>query len=230
VPVAPLVMTPHGVRAASVELYRPAAPGPEPVPPVLAPDPNPAVGNMVRAAEVVRRGAGSVVSSLAGWEGGEQDWKGEKRDWLRTQVQLTYDLYWWSDSASSPSRLSIQLRNRHEDRNFTVYVVVEEYLKHSKQWLRTPVQVHVNGQLTYVPQSFFDQEAAARKHAADILGDVERNYSVSRQPSPGDPVIGWLHPGDQNDPDALQRVAQVAQEHVPALVEDAIRNVAAHQE
>lgn len=52
---------------------------------------------------------------------------------------------------------------------------MEEYLKHSKQWLRTPVQVLVKGQLAYVPRSFFDAEAAARKHAADILGDIEKH-------------------------------------------------------
>jgi hypothetical protein len=187
VPVAPLVITPHRLRAAAMEPYKPGAPGPQPVPPVLAPEPPPAAGNILRASEVLRRGVHSVGSSLAGWEGGEQNWKGEKRDWQRTQVQLTYDLYWWSDSPSKPSQLNIQLKSRPEDRNFTVYVVVEEYLKHSKQWLRTPVQVHVNGQLTYVPQSFFDAEAAARKHAADILGDVERHYFGEPPTGPGRP-------------------------------------------
>ena len=154
-----------------------------------------------------------------GWDEGGQTWKGEKREWKRTQVELTYKLYWHED------QLSILLTARPEDRNFVAYLVVEEYLPQSQQYLRTPIEVPFNGQLTYVPQRFFDAEAKARKHANEIIGRIERNYSISRQPGPGDPVTGWLRPGVLQSSEAMNEFVDLARQHAPEIVEQAVAEV-----
>ncbi|HEY4164841.1 MAG TPA: hypothetical protein VGM59_17365, partial [Dongiaceae bacterium] len=155
-----------------------------------------------------------------GWESGEQTWKGDKREWQRTQIEISYRLFWKED------QLSIALKTRPQDRNYLIYLVVEEYLQGSQQYLRTPVPIRVNGQLTYVPQAFFDAEAKARKHANDIIGRIERNYSKSRQPGPSDPVTGVLRPGILESPEAMREFADLAEQHAPDIVAEAVAHFA----
>src|ERR1700687_1925245 len=173
--------------------------------------------------ENVQRELASLVShgglTTVRLQPGDPTWKGDRREWRTAQIEITYDLYWKED------QLSISLKARPQDRNYVVYLVVEEYLARSKQWLRTPVRIEVNGQLTYVPQSFFDAEAKARKHANDVIGRIERSYSISRQPGPSDPVTNWLKPGTLDSVEAMQEFLQLAQQHAPELVAQAVAQV-----
>jgi hypothetical protein len=170
--------------------------------------------------ENVQRELASLVShgglTTVGPQPGDQTWKGDRRDWRTAQIEIAYDLYWKQD------QLSISFKARPQDRNYVVYLVVEELLPRSKQWLRTPVRIEVNGQLTYLPQSFFDAEAKARKHANDVIGHIERSYVISRQPGPSDPVTNWLRPGTLNSAEAMQEFLQLAQQHAPELVAQAV--------
>jgi hypothetical protein len=168
----------------------------------------------------VQRELASLVSheglTTVGLQPGDQTWKGDRREWRTAKIEITYDLYWKED------QLSISLKARPQDRNYVVYLVLEELLARSGQWLRTPLRIEVNGQLTYVPQSFFDAEAKARKHANDVIGHIERNYVISRQPGPSDPVTNWLRPGTLNSVEAMQEFLQLAQQHAPELVAQAV--------
>jgi hypothetical protein len=62
--------------------------------------------------------------------------------------------------------------------------------------LHTVQRVPVTGQLTYVPQSFFDEETAAHAKTARFFRDFALHYSKSirdipRPPGPGDPDPAW---------------------------------------
>jgi hypothetical protein len=151
-----------------------------------------------------------------GWDEGGQTWKGEKREWRRATIELNYKIYWHEDE------LTISLKARPEDRNFLVYLVVEEFLLDSHQWLRTPVQVLFNGQLTFVPESFFEAENKAKKHAIELLKDIEQKYRKSRQPGPTDPVVGGLRPGSRTSVAGMQDFLSRARQHAPEVVEEAL--------
>ena len=180
--------------------------------PIPMPPPAPGGEKSLTAARI----AESVdigITGAYGWDEGGQTWKGEKREWQRKQVQIDYELYWHED------RLSLTLKARPQDRNYVVYLVVEEFLARSKQWLRTPVRIRFNGQLTYVPQSFFDAERKAMDHANGILKRIEKNYSVSRRPGPADPVLGSLRPGVRSSVEGMQEFLDAARQHAPEIVE-----------
>ncbi len=93
--------------------------------------------------------------------------------------------------------MTVTLRNHSADRNYVVYVVVEETLDSGKV-LHTAQRIPVIGQLTYVPQTFFDQEAAAIALLNKTMRDFNDRYVHSvgnvlgRPPAPGDPVSGLL--------------------------------------
>ena len=183
---------------------------------------HPAPGWIV--SENVRQELATLVSdgglTTVGLQPGDQTWKGDRREWHTTQIEIAYDLYWKED------QLSISFKARPQDRNYVIYLVVEEKLASSQQWLRTPVRIEVNGQLTYVPQSFFDAEAKARKHVNDVIGHIERSYAISRQPGPSDPVTNWIRPGTLNSVEAMREFLQLAQRHAPELVAQAVAEVA----
>jgi hypothetical protein len=154
-----------------------------------------------------------------GWDEGQQTWNGQKREWRRTQIKIDYELDWHED------QLNIVLKARPEDRNYVVYLVVEEYLTRSQQYLRTAVQIRFNGQLTYVPQSFFEEEEKAENRAKGILTRIEKNYSISRQPGPADPVVGWLRPGILETAEGMQEFMNAARRHAPDVVERTLAEV-----
>jgi hypothetical protein len=182
--------------------------GAQPVPmPPPAPGPGAELFDAARLVTSVEMGVKAF-----GWDEGQQSWQGEKRDWKRVQITLQYELYWHRD------QLSIVLKARPEDRNYVVYLVVEEYLARSGQYLRTPIQIRFNGQLTYVPQSFFDAEQRAKDRANGILTRIEKNYTVSRQPGPLDPVVGWLRPGVRETEEGMQEFLAAAERHAPEIV------------
>jgi hypothetical protein len=189
--------------------------------PAPAPPPAPGAGGQPWSSSL----ATSVEMGVKafGWDDGQQQWKGEKRDWTRTQVTLEYDLYWHRH------QLSILLKARPQDRNYVVYLVVEEYLARSGQYLRTPVQIRFNGQLTYVPQSFFDAEQQAKNRANGILSRIEKNYTISRQPGPLDPVVGWLRPGARETIEGMREFLDAAERHAPDIVAQTLQEAPADE-
>jgi hypothetical protein len=151
------------------------------------------------------------------WKSGAQDWDGQHRDVKEASIAIDYELDWEAD------RLHVTLRNDPADRNYVVYLVLEEKFIGSGQIMHTALPIPVNGQLTYVPQKFFDDETAAIAKAARTIADFNRRYSVSRTPGPIDPVVGWLNPGDVSRPEVVARFLEAAREKEPELLEQVIK-------
>ena len=132
-----------------------------------------------------------VSHTLSGWTDAEVPAKAQQRAIRESDVHLDYTVRWQAD------KLTVSLRNnRAEDRNYVVYVVVEETLG-SGVVLHTVERMPVTGQLTFVPQSFFDEEFDALAKTARFFRDFAKRYakSVSRVPGPGgpgDPGPDWL--------------------------------------
>lgn len=160
---------------------------PPPVPSGPQPSPFPALHLLH---DDISLGAVSF-SDLVGWIDSIEPATGQRREAAQNLIHLDYTLHWEAD------QMTVTLRNHSADRNYVVYVVVEETLG-SGQVLHTVQRIPVIGQLTYVPQTFFDQEAAAIAHLNKTMHDFAEKYahSVSDVPGrphpPGDPVSGLL--------------------------------------
>ncbi len=158
----------------------------------------------------------AIVDSYL-WRDGEQDWEGQQREIAETSVSIKYSLQWKGD------RLRISLENRPQDRNYVVFLVIEETFPPSGQTLHTALPVPMNGQLTYVPRKFFDDERAAIDKANHIVLDVATHYAESGPVGPEDPFIGVVRPGDFYSTIGLQRLAYLAEQHQPALLQQAVQ-------
>jgi hypothetical protein len=164
---------------------------------------------------IVASAAGASAAGLTGAVDAKVPSTAQEREVnINTEVTLKYQLSWYAD------QLSIAFQNLPSDRNYTFYVVVEEHLP-SGQWLQTPFRIDVVGQLTYVPQSFFDEEDAAKKRLAGILAKMA-GYAISKQPEPGDPQSGVIRPGDLVSVPSMETMAQIAEKHSPELLRKAV--------
>jgi hypothetical protein len=146
------------------------------------------------------------------WKSGEQDWDGQHRDVKEATIKIDYKVRWEAD------RLHVTLRNDPADRNYVVYLVLEEKFIGTGHIMHTALPLAVNGELVYVPQKFFDDEAAAIAKAAKTIAEFNRRFSESRQPGPIDPIVGWVNPGDVSRPEVVERFLEVARERQPELL------------
>ncbi len=177
------------------------------------------------------------ISDFIGWEDATEPEKGRRRLAASSEIEIDYTLRWQAD------RMTISLtNNRPVDRNYVVYAVVEETLG-SGLVLHTVERIPVTGQLTFVPQSYFDEEFEALARSARFFRDFALRYAKSltvgpRPPGPGDPDPtfgrgeGWLgldHELVTNDPvlralhranftsqEDFQRLSEVVLSHPPA--------------
>lgn len=173
----------------------------------------------LNAAGLVSQASMNDLIPALSWKDGDQTWDGEHRMPQEEQsVTVEYELEWEAD------RLYITLRNDPKDRNYVLYAVVEEKMPGTGQILHTAVPVPVNGQLTYVPQKFFDDEREAHGKMADTMVYLKKKYAISQEPGPLDPV-GWLQPGDLVRPEALQLAFELAERHQPELLREAMAAV-----
>jgi hypothetical protein len=143
---------------------------------------------------------------------GEQNWDGEHREVLESTVKIEYKLSWEED------RMTISLKSRSSDRNYIVFIVLEEKMLYSGQILHTAFPVAVNGQLTYVPQKFFDEERKAWEKLAKAVNEFNDKYSLSTEINPQDPIIGWARPNDFNSREGLEQIIALAEQHQPELL------------
>jgi hypothetical protein len=131
---------------------------------------------------------GLHVSDLIGWEDSVEPAKGHRRLAASSEIEIDYTLRWEAD------RMTISLaNNRAADRNYVVYAVVEELLG-SGLVLHTVERIPVTGQLTFVPQSYFDEEFEANVRTARFFRDFAVHYAKSlpaipRPHGPGDPDV-----------------------------------------
>jgi hypothetical protein len=158
----------------------------------------------------------AIVDSYL-WRDSEQDWEGQRREIAESTVNIKYSLHWKAD------RLRVSLENLPEERNYVVFLVIEETFPVSGQVLHTALPVPMNGQLTYVPRKFFDDERAAIDKANRIILDVATDYAESGPVGPEDPFIGNIRPGDLYSTVGLQRLADLAEQHQPALLRQVVQ-------
>jgi hypothetical protein len=242
-PVAPLgytkivseeILKQASFRATGFEVASESAGGPKTSPAVPAPLPQTLPIGVVRDVTGIRDDI--KFSDLFGWEDGTEPVKGQRRLAALGEVQLDYTLHWQAD------RLTVSLKNnRPTDRNYVVYVVVEETLG-SGEVLHTVERIPITGQLTFVPQSFFDQEAEAQAKMARFFRDFAAHYAKSLRDIPrpagpgdpdewhidgllgldrkiiaGDPVLRELQLGILSAPQDFERFVTLALRHPPAI-------------
>jgi hypothetical protein len=160
----------------------------------------------------------------------------EKHDNRETVVRLSYELNWFGKG----NYFDFKLYNRPEDRNFAVLLVVEETLpmdpdgiRSSDIRIRSVFRFPVNGQLTIIPQSFFDQRAKARGYAAKIFSEfAKRNRAFKDIPpwSPEPLLNQWaqvrFNPDVPIESFVLQEMAQDAVQRDPIGLQAIIEELA----
>lgn len=165
-----------------------------------------------------------LLPDLIGWEDAKEPSKGQRRLAQEGEILLDYTLHWQAD------KMTISLKNnRSVDRNYVVYVVVEETLG-SGAVLHTVERIPIIGQLTFVPQFFFDQEFEASARAAKLFLELTRRYAKSLRdfPRPGgpgdpdpvtsDPVLRELHLNSFSVQQDFKRLATIVSQHPPAAM------------
>jgi hypothetical protein len=160
----------------------------------------------------------SIVAGL-GWEDGTQYWQGQHREMSLSSVEVRYKLDWKED------RLHLVVENRPSDRNYVLFLVIEETFGSIEpdeippKVLHTAIPVPINGLLTYVPQSFFDQEKAA----ADKLKALLSKYVETATPKLGDPVARAMRPGETMTDAGAERLVAALQQFDPQMLETLVR-------
>ena len=157
-----------------------------------------------------------VAPHLA-WDPGKKDWEGQRREPKEETVEIEYSASWEEDL------LRVSLRNRPSDRNYIVYLVVEETLM-SGTIIHTATPVHVNGQLTYVPQSFFDREREAIEKFFGKVAEYNDRFSESQERSPINPILTGIRPGDMLRPETVVRISSLMKEHEPELLRHVLQD------
>jgi hypothetical protein len=123
----------------------------------------------------------SSLSSIGWEEYRNEDWPSLHRNpYYGVNISLDYMVRW------EANEITITLKNNAVDRNYVAYAVVEETLS-SGTVLHTVQRVPMTGQLTWVPQEFFDQEAAAQTESGRRMGEIN-DKAKQREPRPGDPI------------------------------------------
>lgn len=167
--------------------------------------------------------AASAVLGL-GWEEGAQTWEGHHREMLETTVQMHVSLDWQG------SNIRVAIKNRPEDRNYIVFLVVEETFGSTESDEQPPKVLHtafpipINGQLTYVPQSLFDEEREASKRQRAFA----QKFAVSANPKPGEPVFGTISMGELTTDAGVARLAAALRQFEPEVLEKLTRTPQGH--
>lgn len=154
-----------------------------------------------------------------GWEDGAQTWQGHHRETLETTIQMRVKLDWQG------SNMRVSIENRPEDRNYIVFLVVEETFgsieadEQPPKVLHTAFPIAINGQLTFVPQSLFDQETEANNNQRAFA----QKYAISVNPKPGEPVYGTITMDELTTDAGVARLAAALRQFEPEVLEKLTR-------
>jgi hypothetical protein len=169
----------------------------------------------------------ATVTLGLGWEDGGQTWEGRHREMAKTSMQLRVTADWQADKL----RVMID-NNRVDDRNYVLFLVIEETFgsveadEHAPKVLHTSFSVAINGQLTFVPQSFFDEEAAASSKLKDFLS----HYAASAKPKVGDPIETSARLGELATDAGVERFTAALQQFEPDTLKQLIHRFEGHKE
>lgn len=138
---------------------------------------------------------------------------GERRMIRRTQVTVSCSLSW------NGIDLIVRVEGDPADRNFDLFLVIEERLGDHEVWLHTPFLVPVTGQLTFVPEKFFKDEQALIEQSSEFWNDFNSHYRESRlNLSPLDAITQINSWRDRSTVEGLQRIAAVVDAGEPELL------------
>ncbi len=140
---------------------------------------------------------------------------GQRREVERSTIQVAYTLEW--DGID----LRVTLETRPQDRNVDLYLVVEETIAKG-QVLHTVFTVPMTGQITYVPEKFFKDEAEVIEAANAFWRDLIDQYSEQVEISPLDPIARFSRP-ELNSIHGLARVAEVVRTERPEFLQTFMR-------
>jgi hypothetical protein len=137
---------------------------------------------------------------------------GERRMIEREDVTVRYSLTW------NGIDLIVRVEGNPKDRNYDLYLVVEERLGDHQVWLHTHFLLPVTGQLTFVPEKFFKDEQELIDKSNTFWDDFNDHYTESRELSPLDPIIEINTWRNRFTAEGLQRIADVVQSEQPELL------------
>ncbi len=126
---------------------------------------------------------------------------GQHRVVNQETVHVRYTLDWKRDD------LQVTVWNQFSERNYVVYLVVEEEMRSSSNVLHTAVALPMDGLITRVPEKFFVKEASAHAKTARIIaGLIPKHIPNAGEIVPDDGGVAWIRPGDLLTPDGVERV------------------------
>ena len=89
----------------------------------------------------------------------------------------------------------------------------------SPKVLHTAFPIAINGQLTFVPQSLFDQETEANNNQRAFA----QKYAISVNPKPGEPVYGTITMDELTTDAGVARLAAALRQFEPEVLEKLTR-------
>ncbi len=117
-------------------------------------------------------GPGMVGDLAVAWRTAPPDIEGERRNLREESYTVDWSIRWEAE------RLIVTIEGSPEQRNCLLFLVVEERLKRSGQFLHTVFPVPLNTQMTSVPIEFFEKEKAASERANEALSGAARKHAL----------------------------------------------------
>ena len=159
-------------------------------------------------------GSRPLVMLGLGWEEGGQTWHGFHREMAQATVEMRVQAVWRN------GQLRVVIDNRPQDRNYVVFVVVEETFgsieadEQTPKVLHTAFKVAINGSLTYVPQALFDEEIKSRRKRDEFV----HYFGVFVRPKPGEPVFGSIELAELATESGRDRLVAALLQFEPELI------------
>jgi hypothetical protein len=168
-------------------------------------------------------GGRPLVMLGLGWEEGAQTWKGFHREMAQATVEMRVRAEWRN------GQLRVVIDNRPQDRNYVVFLVIEESFgsieadEQPPKVLHTSFKMAINGSLTYVPQALFDEETRVRGKRDEFVHD----FGVFVRPEPGEPVFGSIELAELATESGRDRLAAALRQFEPDLMAQLLHQRAA---
>jgi hypothetical protein len=142
---------------------------------------------------------------------------GQHRVVREETVHIRYTLDWNRDD------LQVTAWNKFSERNYVIYLVVEEQMQSSSNVLHTAVPLPMDGLITRVPVKFFINEASAHAKTAKIIaGLIPKHIPKVGEIVPDDGGVAWIRPGDLLTPEGVERVMTKLQTENPAFFDEVV--------
>ncbi|MDO8448875.1 MAG: hypothetical protein Q7T10_08715 [Rhodoferax sp.] len=143
-------------------------------------------------------------------------WTGFHREADQRPVLMEVDATW------QDGHLRVVIDNRPEDRNYVAWLVVEEKFgsvesdEQAPKVLHTAFKVPITGQLTYVPQSLFDEEGKIHVERELFFNE----FATFLTPEPGEKIFDEIDPVELGTSAGIERFLVLAKQRQPEVLID----------